>query len=244
MIDFRFSFKHNFTFGGTDMKINKKIISIPPHISTTWANISSIHMKDEILVITLMDRKIIEIPNLNPEDVEIIFSSHAAALEENSQPSVEKMMRLPTENPFRVGFSTLDNFGMPMQHDPNQSEAPDLPQEVLEKIAAIAQVLSPEDGLIAPQSVENCNCVYCQISRTLNGLDKIEIDITPLSEQEDIKPEDISFQQWEIIQTGEKLYTVTSRLDSFEKYNVYLGHPVGCTCGLQGCEHILAVLKS
>lgn len=225
------------------MKINKKILSIPPHISTTWSNIASIHMDDQLLVVTLADRKVVTIPNLTPEDIETIFSAHATALEESNGPVIERMMRLPTENPFRVGFSTLDNFGMPMQHDPNQAEAPDLPLEVLEKITAIAKVLSPEDGLIAPQPVANCNCVFCQISRTLNGLNKVEIDITPVSEEE-IKADELSFQQWEIVQTAEKMYTVTSRLDNLEKYNVYLGHPVGCTCGQQGCEHILAVLKS
>ena len=48
----------------------------------------------------------------------------------------------------------------------------------------------------------------------------------------------------EITQTGDKLFTVVNKLDPQENYHVYLGHPVGCTCGKQGCEHILVVLKS
>ena len=45
------------------------------------------------------------------------------------------------------------------------------------------------------------------------------------------------------IQTDEKMFTVTNRLDKNEKFNVYLGKPIGCTCGKEGCEHILAVLR-
>ena len=43
---------------------------------------------------------------------------------------------------------------------------------------------------------------------------------------------------------NDKLFTVINKLDQQEKYNVFLGEPVGCTCGKQGCEHMLAVLKS
>ncbi len=225
------------------MKINKKILCIPPHISTPWSNVVSLHMNDQILVVTLADGKLIDIPNLGEPDIELIFAMHATAVEENHSLVMEKMMRLPMENPFRLGFSTMDSLGMPIQHDPNQAKAPDLPKEVLEKISAIAKVLSPEERLVAPQGVVDCNCVFCQISRALNGLNSKDIDITPISEEE-IKPEELSFQQWEIIQTGDKMYTVSSKLDQVEKYNVYLGHPVGCTCGQAGCEHILAVLKS
>jgi hypothetical protein len=222
------------------MKINKKILSIPPHISTTWSHITSLHVKDQVLVVTLADGKLIEIPNLPPDDIEVIFATHAKAIEESQTTIMDRMMRPPTENPFRFGFTTFDGMmGMPLQHDPNQSNAPDLPKEVLEKIGTISKVLSPDEGVIAPQPVEDCNCIHCQISRTLNGLQHHEI-----STEDEIEVEELSFQQWEIVQTGDKMYTVINRLDQQEKYNVFLGNPIGCTCGHEGCEHILAVLKS
>jgi hypothetical protein len=33
-------------------------------------------------------------------------------------------------------------------------------------------------------------------------------------------------------------------LDHKEHYNVFLGDPIGCSCGNNNCEHIQAVLKS
>ena len=61
---------------------------------------------------------------------------------------------------------------------------------------------------------------------------------------EPVPDAELSFQEWDIVQTGKDLFHVSSRLDPNEQYNVFLGNPVGCTCGKAGCEHILAVLKS
>jgi PhoH-like ATPase len=49
---------------------------------------------------------------------------------------------------------------------------------------------------------------------------------------------------WGIEQTAEQLYKVTNPLDANEQYNVFLGTPLGCTCGLKNCEHIRAVLNT
>ncbi len=67
--------------------------------------------------------------------------------------------------------------------------------------------------------------------------------MAPLVEEE-ISSEELSFQQWEIVQTGENLYQVVNRLDRADSYRVYLGDTIGCTCGKDGCEHVIAVLKS
>ena len=40
------------------------------------------------------------------------------------------------------------------------------------------------------------------------------------------------------------LIVVTNPLDANEHYNVFLGDPIGCTCGQKNCEHIRAVLNS
>lgn len=241
------------------MRINNKILSLPPYISTTWNNIQSLHMKESILVVSLNDGSSIDIPDLKPEIVEIIFTTHANAFEHQSEhpntslPNFHKTsnpflstLTNETETPFRLGFGSFDALGSALQHNPTQANAPDLPKEVLSKISAIAKIVSPEDLAGLPKPEPHCNCVHCQIARAITGeqLTQQPDSISEAQEEEIISNEELTFCQWEIIQTSDKLYTVINRLDTQEKYSVYLGHPVGCTCGKQGCEHILAVLKS
>lgn len=146
----------------------------------------------------------------------------------------------------RFGFGSIENLGAAMHHNSAQSNMPDLPQEILNKIAAVAKIVAPDEVQTMPKPEPHCNCTYCQIARTLHQSAGPTKEETALLEnvEEEVRDEELSFQQWEIVQTGERLYSVVNRLDSHEKYSVYLGHPVGCTCGKEGCEHILAVLKS
>lgn len=153
-----------------------------------------------------------------------------------------------SEATMRVGFGSIENLGAAMHHNSAQANMPDLPSEILTKIAAVAKIVAPDDVQSMPKPEPHCNCTYCQIARAVhqgaeNGQ---EAAPPPAGEQtdEEVSDAELSFQQWEIAQTGERLYSVVNRLDSHEKYSVYLGHPVGCTCGKEGCEHILAVLKS
>jgi hypothetical protein len=88
--------------------------------------------------------------------------------------------------------------------------------------------------------VPHCNCFHCQIARVL----KPNKEDTQQNEEQEISAEDLQFEQWIITHTGDQLYSVINKLDDSEQYNVYLGEPIGCTCGQTGCEHLLAVLKS
>lgn len=230
------------------IKINDKILSIPPYISTSWSRIAALHMKGSTLAITLVDGDTIQIPNLDTEHVTLIFQYHTMHLEKgyslSSNQEVGKfkgMMEQIDEPAIRVAFgSPLEGLGTMMQHNPNQADAPNLPPEILQKISAIAKIVGPPDEILMPKAEVGCNCFHCQIARVLNPVIEAQVE----EQQGEISEQELQFQQWSIIQTGEQLYAVTSRLDEHEKYNVYLGHPVGCTCGKQGCEHILAVLKS
>lgn len=232
------------------IKINDKILSIPPYVSAHWSSIISIQMKGETLAITLNDGGIVSIPELPKEAIEQIFNYHAAFLEKGSFPSTvlpashslikeDALQNLfDSPNPiFKLGFGSLDGTGHLVQHNPQQSDAPDLPPEVLQKIGAISKILASED-LGLPAAVSACNCFYCQIARAINPLAPKKED------QEEVTDADLHFPQWIISQIGDKLFSVTSGSDENEKYNVYLGEPLGCTCGKQGCEHIIAVLKS
>lgn len=226
-------------------KINDKILSIPPYISTSWGHITAIHMKDGQLVITLDDNSFVSIPSLPPNIIETIFEHHAAYLERvNSEVVKQKLQKTDPLNiiggtTFRFGMESMDGLTNAMQHNPEQANAPDLPQEMLQKISSISKILAPDDALL-PKAEPSCNCFHCQIARAISG-STIPIQI---QESHEVNDRDLTFQQWNISQTGDKLFSVTNRLDENEKYNVFLGEPVGCTCGQSGCEHIIAVLKS
>ena len=62
--------------------------------------------------------------------------------------------------------------------------------------------------------------------------------------EEIVSDEELRFKTWEISQTNDKLYLVSNPIDANEHYSVYLGEPVGCTCGEKHCDHIRAVLSS
>ena len=228
------------------IKITDKILSIPPYISTSWSRIAALHMKGDVLAITFVDGDTLHIPNLSLETVHLIFQYHAVYLEREQSSSMSpdlsqlKDIMEQGEPSIRLAFgSSLEEMGSMMQHNPKQADAPDLPPEILQKIGAIAKILSPSEDISLPKAEVGCNCFYCQIARALNS----QTSLSHLEEPE-ITEGDLKFEQWTITQTGEKLYSVINRLDEHERYNVYLGQPIGCTCGKQGCEHILAVLKS
>lgn len=234
------------------MKVSKKFLSIPPYISSSWDHINSIRLQNTDLLIHLKTGETVTVPNLKPEVLEAIFNFHAIYLDEKECKPVEHAVPVqqkshlaenPGESTFKIGFGGTPTMSAAMQHNPELADSPELPPEVLAKISAISKIVSPEDVLI-PKAEPHCNCPYCQIARSIHGsIVEVDISHTKDENEEEVKEEDLRFQEWDIIQSGEKLFTVTNKLDSHEKYSVYLGHPVGCTCGKDGCEHILAVLR-
>lgn len=247
------------------MKINDKILSIPPFISTYWSNVSALHMRGSILVVSLLDGETIELQKLSQSTIDSIFEAHVAFLEnEDAQdnkamaPTPSSMMHQfsdmlrndPQNDPvFRMTIGTLDELGSVLNHNSQQANSPDIPQEILEKIVAITKIISPED-MNLPKAEPHCNCTHCQIARSLGQIGETQAAIpapSPVvkeSEEEIVSEKDLNFQQWDINHSGNQLYSVVNRLDTQEKYSVYLGNPVGCTCGNSNCEHIIAVLKS
>lgn len=234
------------------IKINEKILSIPPYISTSWSHIAALHMQGSILVITMDDGNTIHITNLSKETIELIFNYHATYLEKENlnmshlssflnptkKDSIQNLMDQMNEPTIRLAFGSLEGMNGVMQHNSQQANSPDLPTELLQKISAITKIIAPIEETTNLKAEPDCNCFYCQIARAVNP---------PLNEKnphEEVNDEELQFQQWAITQIGDHLFSVTNRLDDHEKYNVYLGQPVGCTCGKSGCEHILAVLKS
>jgi hypothetical protein len=241
------------------MKINNKVLSIPPYISTTWNHVSAIRMQGSVLVINLYDGTHVEIPNLSAETIELIFNLHVSFADQG--PSQMKLANpfaqlflgpQPGQTPdssMRLGFSSIDEVGAALQHNPQLANSPDLPPEILRKIAAITKIIAPEDVQALPKPEPHCNCMFCQIARAVQQANPTpqvtsSEQATPPHPEDEVKEHELSFQQWEIQQLGDQLFNVVNKLDPKEKYSVYLGNPVGCTCGKPGCEHIIAVLKS
>lgn len=232
------------------MKINHKILSLPPYISTSWKNILSLHLEireiDHILVIGLVNGSTIEIPNLDKAILQAIFSAHEKYLEqENSQkspslgtPSIGSAAAI-IGMPLNLGVEGLDLVGSMMQHNQEAANSPNLPPEVLERIAALAKAIGLENNEMLPKAEPHCNCMHCQILRTMHGNEPIS-----LQEEEEVTEQDLKFRDWEVNQIAEKLYKVTNPLNAEEHYNVFLGSPIGCTCGEKNCEHIRTVLNS
>ena len=64
------------------MKINHKFFSLPPYISTQWSNVKGLYMRSSMVVINLCCGESIHIPGLSNEIIALIFSAHAAHLEQ------------------------------------------------------------------------------------------------------------------------------------------------------------------
>ena len=219
------------------MKITSTLISIPPFLSTTWDNVASLLLRNSneeaILVVTLQDRTQVEIPSLSVEELKEIFDAHARF----------STVR-PSEEAGPLGFSlplkadgTLDGLSSSMMHNSEQSNLPPLPPQILNKITLITRALGLDTETTLPKAEPHCNCVYCQVARAMQGEEAIE-------SEEEVTEEDLKFRTWDIKQTAEKLYLVSNPLDSNEHYGVFLGEPLGCTCGQRHCEHLCAVLNS
>lgn len=248
------------------IKINEKLICIPPYISANWDQVTFLQSEDDdpssqnmTLVVHLADGKEVRIPNLDHSLIEIAFSSHLKYLESQSGSKTkaeaksvggifQQMTGLSPEQianmPIRFGISGIpgvENIEMAFQHNPSQSEAPDMPKEVLEKVSMIAKMMSGGDLNAFPKPEPHCNCMHCQVARAIHGIEKNE---EAQASEEKVPDEELQFRDWDIVQSGDKLYSVTNPLDSKETYRVYLGNPIGCTCGQAHCEHIKAVLYS
>lgn len=216
------------------MKITAKLLSIPPYIATAWNNISSLYVKREDraikLIITLQNATQIEVPNLSQGEVDTIFEAHAKFSEE--QPTKPLDGHVNFGIPFKIDSMTLDSFNPTIQHNPQQSNLPPLAPEILSKVGSIIQALGVSEVPSIEKAEPNCNCIYCQLARSLN---------TEIEEQ--VSSTDLQFRDWEISQKEKHLYHVINPLDKNEYYDVFLGNPIGCTCGQKNCEHIRAVLN-
>lgn len=230
------------------MIITPKLLSIPPYISTGWEHVAALRTDGPVVIVHLTSGEQAHIPNLSQQEIETIYAAHAAFLQDNTSQQLIQKQEAPLQFGMAFGNEFGNGIGTLMQHDPSQANSPDLPEEILSRIGEITKVIAPDDLGALPKPVPNCNCVHCQIAKAIaKALGTVTEDALLESENEsdEIVPDsELNFCQWDIVQSGDKLYTVINRLDTKERYSVYLGHPVGCTCGKEGCDHVLAVLRN
>lgn len=247
------------------VKIDEKLICIPPYISATWDQVSFLQSEEDeqsknfTLIIHLKSGKVVKIPELDAALVDLAFTAHMNHLEGSATKTSSKNQRggslgdvlqqltggaIP-ENlagfPIRLGMispSNLEGVEMAFQHNQAMADSPDMPPDVLEKVAGVTKMLTGNENLPKPEP--HCNCMFCQIARAIHGIPKQN----PTELEDLVSEEDLKFRNWDIQKQGDKLYRVANPLDKDEHYQVYLGTPVGCTCGLPNCEHIKAVLYS
>ena len=228
------------------MQISKNVLNLPPYLSTPWKNVSSIYLDGSALKVVLNSGTTVEVPGLDQESLKTIFQAHAAHLEEESAPPSPFKLPSPPKDQV-IGFKmpigmegALANFGDMMQHNSEQMHAAPLPKEILSKIAEMAKTVGM-DASMFPKPEPHCNCPHCQMARAIHQTKNEEQIEEP---EEEITEEDLRFRDWDIEKTGDKLYRVTNPLENEEHFDVFLGTPVGCTCGEKDCEHIRAVLRS
>ncbi len=237
------------------MKINSKILSIPPYISTSWDNVAGVFMDQEAasLVISLKSSQKVSIPNLEPRVLEEVFSAHAEYMEKNTPNNTPDAFLGNLQGALRTGapggapldLENIGSFTGMMQHDPAQKDAADLPKEILERVSQVAKALGlDQENFEAPDSEPHCNCPYCQIARAMHGDVTGETKEAPEQVEEIVPDTELKFREWDINEVAEKLFEVSNPFDKSEHYQVYLGQPIGCTCGKNNCEHIIAVLNS
>ncbi|MBS0619990.1 MAG: hypothetical protein JSS61_00830 [Verrucomicrobia bacterium] len=215
------------------MKINTKVLSVPPYISTSWKNIASLHIEDLshdlILVVTLHSGARIEIPSLSPPMLEAIFATHAKVMEQEAKTPPAGIQPMPPG---------MENLGTFLEHNPEQANAPDLPADLIERIKDLTRSL--DQFTLEAKPEPHCNCLHCQLTRSMLQAREEREELSA----EEVTDADLTFRDWDIVQTKDQLFTVTNPLEPGEQYTVFLGDPVGCTCGEKHCEHIQAVLKS
>ncbi len=122
-----------------------------------------------------------------------------------------------------------NGIGFPLTHMDELREAPNLPPEVLEKVKNISKLVPPEDLKNSPRPVEHCNCPFCQVALAIHG-DTLQTSQNELHE-EIVQDAELIFEEWTVSEKGEQLFEVQNKLDKNESYQVFLGTPLGCTCG-------------
>ena len=229
------------------MKITSRRLSIPPYVSCSWDQVSSLHVEElddrRDLVVFMTSGARVTIPHLSETLIDMIFTAHGEFLDQGSAPAFE-MGNIQIEGTLPPGLIPLSGNLLGggvadlMQHNSSHKDMPDLSSEILEKVIGMIKVIAPDEvGNLSP-SEPHCNCIHCQVSRSASTESIEEVADEIVSE------DDLTFKDWDVTSEGENLFLVRHPIDANEEYHVFLGNPIGCTCGSKQCEHIAAALRT
>ncbi|MBM3198803.1 MAG: hypothetical protein FJZ58_06075 [Chlamydiae bacterium] len=225
------------------IRVSSQSLSVVPYISTSWSQVSSLKSipQDENweLWISLQEGSFVTIPGLTQTDLEEIFSAHASYLENSSRPSLQDTSLLTSS--FPLTFTEFQGLTTLLHHDPDKSNHIELPKELQDRIIALVATIPLKESLILPQAEPHCSCPHCQMVRLVEQ--GMQLPSSFCEEQETMN-EETPLPSWDIKQVGKDEYLLTSTEFSQETYTVHLDSPVRCSCEINGCEHIQAVLKS
>jgi hypothetical protein len=214
------------------MMCDDSIFSFPPYLSTTWEHVAAVSMHPSGRVeIALNNGSCVLLPDISPDQTDAIFQCHKRYLSKKISTEGRVIQK------FGMGLEIPGSGAIPLQHNPLEAGGSHLPEEFIEKLAEITKATLPKEILSDFTPEPHCHCTFCEIARAANpGVEELVEIATP-------KEETIA-NRWIVQQVSEKLYTVSSSEDPAESYSVFLGQPIGCTCGKADCVHIISVLKS
>jgi hypothetical protein len=229
------------------IKINDKVLCLPPFVSTSWDQVRCLKMEiepltgREVVVISLLDDTVVKLTDLGQPLTEAIFNAHLRYLD-----TLEQEVKDPLTNILEQAKKNgknglgLEGFSALLHHNPDQANLPPLPGDILSKISHAAKTITSQEASYLPKPEPYCHCVHCQVARTLQE----GVILHDEMGGEKVRDDELCFRTWHIDTIGDNLYQVSNADSPTEQFNVFLGTPVGCTCGQEHCEHIRAVLNS
>ncbi len=214
------------------MICDDSIFSFPPYLSTSWEHVAAVSMHTSGRVeISLNNGCCVLLPDINPEQTELIFQCHKRHLSKKASAEGRLTQKIG------MGLEFPGSGAIPLQHNPLEAEGSQLPEEFIEKLAEITKATLPKEMLAEFVPEPHCHCTFCEIARAANpGIEEL-VEIASIKEEPELP-------KWIVQQVSEKLYNVSNSKDPAESYSVFLGQPIGCTCGKADCDHIISVLKS
>jgi hypothetical protein len=207
------------------MLINKKLLHIPPFISTSWKDVELL-LGDghHSLNIYLKNGTLVQISHLSKEELDLIFQVHQEILLAQAS---SKDLTLPHPLLFQFSHQFLEQ-------DPQISDTTSLSDAVKIKLLSVLDQMIPQEHTHAHP--DSCSCAQCTLINFLS-----EKNQTP---DEIVCDEDLQFATWIVDPLESQNYKLTHPYHPDETYFVCLNHPICCSCGQPGCEHIEHVLKT
>lgn len=226
------------------MQINKKMLSIPPYISTQWGyvvNIAKNKESKDTLDFVLGGDTLISVPNLNEDTQEKIFQMHQeylASCQENTDAQIFTLLTGDTTTT-HISMPSSANFFPLLQHNVEVSGLPEVPKETILKMTQALDDLTMHSNPFYKAPEPHCQCMYCQIARVVH--DEVESSEREEKKSDKSNTDVLISNGWLVKERSPDHFEVSSPDAKQNSFVVTLTPPT-CSCGDANCEHIAAVL--